>query len=634
MKWQPGRGEAHERPAGLWAARPTPMTWLDIAWIALAAASGTLGLLHLVIWLRRRSEYAQLLFFCLTASIAACGALELMMMRATTAAQYASALRWAHVPLSVAILSMVGFVRFYFAAGRTWLASAVGATRLLALVLNFTSGVNLNFASIGALQSVTLPGGAAFSVPVGTLNPWWVAAEIDNVLLVAFLVDASVTLWRRGGAVDRRRALLVGGGLIFCVVSVLALALWTFFGGLRLPTVVAPAFLAVAMAMGYELGADTLRAAQLSLDLHDSERRSGLAARAARLAMWSWDPTGDELWLNSIGRALFDIPTDPRPRLAALLARIDSRDRERVHHAIRESLRDGGALELEFRLTGPQGATRWIATRGEVEAPGSGGALLRAVSSDVSERRRVEREVMEQRNELAHLSRVAALGEMAGSLAHEINQPLMAILSNARAAQRFMAHAQPDLEELRAIVADIVEDDKRAGEVINRLRGLLRKGEVQRRPVDVNNVVMDVLQLTRNELINRGVTATTELDASLPALLGDRVQLQQVLLNLVMNSCDAMDGAAGGAQLIVLRTRIAEEGAVEVSVCDSGRGIPAAELERIFEPFVTSKPQGMGLGLSVCRRIIAAHGGRLWAESADGRGATLRFTLPMTGASS
>jgi two-component system, LuxR family, sensor kinase FixL len=606
------------------------MNWLDTAWIALASASATLGVLHLFIWRSRKSEYGQLLFFVLTSSIAGCAVFELMMMRSATADTYATALRWAHVPLSVGILAMVGFVRLYFQSGRTWLAAAVCAVRLLALALNFTTGVNLNFANLTALDQVTLPGGAGFSVPVGTLNPWWTVAEIDNLLIVAFLWDASVTLWRRGDPVARRRALLVGGGLLLCVVCVIGLALGTFFGGLRLPTVVTPAFLAVAVAMGYELGADTLRAAQLSRDLRDSERRSELIAQAARLALWSWDTEKDEFWANAIGRTLFDILQEERRGLAALLDRILPEDRERVRNVIWETVRDGGSFELEFRVSARQGTARWIATHGEVEWRQSGKALLRAVSSDISERRRVEQEVMQQRNELTHLARVTALGEMAGSLAHEINQPLMAILSNARAAQRFMASETPDLTELRAIVADIVEDDKRAGEVIYRLRTLLRKGEVQRVPLDLNDIVADVLRLTRNELMNRGIVASAEFAPNLPSLLGDRIQLQQVLLNLVMNACDAMDGVCGSHQLVV-RTRIADGGGVELSVSDSGRGIAAADLERIFEPFVTSKEHGMGLGLSVCRTIVGAHGGRLWAESLDGRGATLRFALPVPG---
>jgi len=604
------------------------MSWLDTAWIALASASASLGLLHLFIWRSRTSDYGHFLFFALTSSIAAVAAFELAMMRSGTVEHYAAALRWAHVPLSIAVLSMVGFVRFYFAAGRTWLAVAVCVLRLLALMLNFVTGVNINFDYITALEHVTLPGGAGFSVPVGTLNPWWLVAQIDNLLLVAFLVDASATLWRRRDSVARRRAQLVGGGLVLCVVCVVGLALWTFFGGLRVPTVVAPAFLAVALAMGYELSADTLRAAQLSRDLRDSEQRSELAAQAAKLALWSWDIAKDEFWINSIGRALFDIPRDQQPGLDDFVGRIDPEDRERVRDTIFDTVRNGGAFELEFRVS--NSPTRWIATHGQVERRETGNALMRGVSIDISERRRVEQEVAQQRNELTHLSRVAALGEMAGSLAHEINQPLMAILSNARAAQRFMASDSPDLTELRAIVADIVDDDKRAGEVIHRLRALLRKGELERGPLDLNDVVTDVLRLTRNELMNRGVAASAELAPNLPSLLGDRIQLQQVLLNLVMNSCDAMDGVRGTHALVV-STRVAGGAGVELSVSDSGRGIPAADLERIFEPFVTSKEHGMGLGLSVCRTIVAAHGGRLWAESADGKGATLRFALPLAG---
>jgi signal transduction histidine kinase len=608
------------------------MNWLDSAWIALASASATLGVLHLFVWYSRKSDYAHLLFFALTVSIAGCALFELQMMRAITAEDYATALRWAHVPVSLAILSMVGFVRYYFDAGRTWLAVAVCAIRLLALALDFTTGVNLNFAHITSLNLAVFPGGAVFSVPSGTLNPWWAVAQVDNLLLVTFLVDASLTLWRRGTHVARRRALLVGGGLVLCVAGVMALALLSWFGGVRLPTMVTPAFLAVALAMGGELGAETLRAGQLSRDLRDSERRSELAAQAAKLAMWSWDTASDEFWINAIGLALFDMPQNANGGLAALLARIDPADRERMREVIHEAVRNGGTFELEFRVPVSDGTMRWIRTRGEAELGQAGRALLRAVSGDITERRRVEREVAQQRNELTHLSRVAALGEMAGSLAHEINQPLMAILSNARAAQRFMASENPDLGELRAIVGDIVDDDKRAGEIIQRLRTLLRKGEVQRGPLDVNNIVTDVLRLTRNELMNRGVIASTDLTPNLPALLGDRIQLQQVVLNLVMNSCDAMDGVNGNHHLFV-RTRVADGAGVEVSVSDTGRGIPPADMERIFEPFFTSKKDGMGLGLSVCRTIVGAHGGRLWAESPEGSGATVRFALPVQGES-
>jgi PAS domain S-box-containing protein len=248
---------------------------------------------------------------------------------------------------------------------------------------------------------------------------------------------------------------------------------------------------------------------------------------------------------------------------------------------------------------------------------------------DLTERRQNERTAARQHDEIAHLSRVAMLGELSGSIAHEINQPLMGILSNAQAAQRFLAQDDVNLDEVREILVDIVEDDKRAGEVIRRLRTLLKKGEVQNTLLDINAVVDDVVRLTRNDLMNRDVAVSTELTPDLPPVFGDQIQLQQVLLNLLMNACEAMEAASGTPQ-VHIRTRRTDGGGVELSVSDRGGGIPPGDLERIFEPFVTTKEHGIGLGLSICRTIISAHGGRLWAENI-GEGATFRCTLPLSG---
>jgi C4-dicarboxylate-specific signal transduction histidine kinase len=248
---------------------------------------------------------------------------------------------------------------------------------------------------------------------------------------------------------------------------------------------------------------------------------------------------------------------------------------------------------------------------------------------DLTERRQNERTAARQHDEIAHLSRVAMLGELSGSIAHEINQPLMGILSNAQAAQRFLARDDVNLDEVREILVDIVEDDKRAGEVIRRLRALLKKGKAQNKPLDINSVVDDVVRLTRNDLMNRDVAVSTELMPDLPPVFGDQIQLQQVLLNLLMNACEAMEAVSGTAQ-VHIRTRRADGGGVELSVSDRGGGIPAGDLERIFEPFVTTKEHGIGLGLSICHTIIVAHGGRLWAENIAG-GAMFRCTLPLSG---
>ncbi len=223
------------------------------------------------------------------------------------------------------------------------------------------------------------------------------------------------------------------------------------------------------------------------------------------------------------------------------------------------------------------------------------------------------------------------LGELSGSLAHELNQPLTAILSNAQAAQRFLAQSPPRIDKLAEILTDIVKSDHRAEAVIQRLRSLLRKEESQRHPLDINEVVEESIRLMRSDLLSRQVEVSTDLADALPAVSGDRNQLQQVLLNFVINGCDAMDGQEVDRRLLV-RTQMTVHGNVEVSVVDRGAGIPVANLESIFEPFVTTKASGMGLGLAICKSIVEAHGGRLWAtNNADG-GATLHCELPAKGA--
>jgi two-component system sensor kinase FixL len=249
-----------------------------------------------------------------------------------------------------------------------------------------------------------------------------------------------------------------------------------------------------------------------------------------------------------------------------------------------------------------------------------------ALVADATERWRIQRDAERQREELAHLSRVAMLGELSGALAHELNQPLSAILSNAQAAQRLMRFEPPELTEVQDILADIVADDRRAGEVIQRLRTWLRKEHVEHVPLAVNGIVLDSLHLVRADLKQRNVDLQLELAGDLPQVMGDRIQLQQVLLNLVMNGCDAMEGALAPRTLTV-RTIRSERGP-RVEVVDHGRGIAPEIRHTMFDPFETTKPHGMGMGLAVCRTIVEAHGGRIWADDPPEGGARMAFELP------
>jgi len=283
----------------------------------------------------------------------------------------------------------------------------------------------------------------------------------------------------------------------------------------------------------------------------------------------------------------------------------------------------------EERITDATGKRHWLQTikRPIKERDGTANQVL-GVSTDITARKNKELEIERQRNELAHLSRVTMLSELSGSLAHELNQPLAAILSNAQAALRFLAHGKSNLGEVSDILRDIVEDDRRAGGIIQGLRLLLKKGEMRQEPLDLNEAVRSVLKLMRSDMLNAEVSVSTALASDLPKVSGDRVQLQQVLLNLLVNGCEAMSGEAVVDRELIVTTELDADGLVQISVADQGHGIASEDLEQVFEPFITTKAEGLGLGLAVCRRIIEAHGGRMWATDSAGRGACFRFTVP------
>ncbi len=250
-----------------------------------------------------------------------------------------------------------------------------------------------------------------------------------------------------------------------------------------------------------------------------------------------------------------------------------------------------------------------------------------AMVMDVTERNNAQQESRRLQDELSHASRITTTGELAGTLAHEINQPLAAIMSNAQAARRFLDSPAPDVEEVREILSDIVAEDARAGEVINRLRAFLKKSRAVLEPVDLNAVFGEVVGFVRSDAVVRDATLSLDLDPALPKVIGDRIQLQQVVLNLVLNAFDAVDARPRGERRILLRTG-RENGLVHAAVSDSGNGIPAEEFETVFTPFFTTKPQGLGMGLPISRSIIARHQGRIWVEAVPDGGACFRFCLP------
>jgi C4-dicarboxylate-specific signal transduction histidine kinase len=244
------------------------------------------------------------------------------------------------------------------------------------------------------------------------------------------------------------------------------------------------------------------------------------------------------------------------------------------------------------------------------------------------QRRRAEAEISKQRTELAHVARVSTMGQLASALAHELNQPLGAILRNAEAAEIFLQKEKPDLEEIRAILTDIRKDDQRAGNVIDRMRALLRRRELESKPLDIAELIEETVSLTWSDALTRRVNLTMQITERALLARGDRVHLQQVLLNLILNGMDAITAGHGTERSLIIRAGQGKNGDITVGVRDNGPGIPAEKMKFLFEPFFTTKPEGMGMGLAISRTIIEAHGGKIWAESDSPNGATFKFTLP------
>lgn len=602
------------------------VSWVTIVWAMTASACLTLAGVHALVWLRHRETQANLMFALLATATAGMAACELTMMRAADPAAYATALRWFQVPVWLAVVSLALFVRLHLRAGRRWLAGAIIGLRTLVLGANFLSGANLNYLEITRLDTVRFLG-EGVAVPVGTANPWMVLAQLSLLLLLVYVIDATWTALRRG---ERRTALLVGGGTVLFVLAGTTQAILVFWGVVPMPMTASLFFAGLVMAMGYELSSRVLAAARIARTLQ--ERETELRQERA-LTDAVFDSVPGLLYLYTADGRLVRWNRQHETRTgysAAEMAGMRAgdwfapEDRPAIENAWKQVL-DGANVTLELPVRLQDGSRVPYLLTG-VRLMIDGKPHLVGIGIDVARRKAMEVEAARQRAELAHLSRVATLSELSGALAHELNQPLAIILSNAQAAQRFLAQDPPDLAEVRDILADIVTEDRRAGEVIRRLRALLKRGETERRLLDLNEVVHEIVALLRSDLLGRGVSLELGLAPALPAVAGDHVPLQQVVLNLLANAGDAVAANPPATRRISISTAD-EDREVRLSVRDNGCGLPP-ESDRIFDSFYTTKPDGLGLGLALCRTIVEAHGGRIRAERNPDRGTTFHVHLP------
>jgi PAS domain S-box-containing protein len=339
-------------------------------------------------------------------------------------------------------------------------------------------------------------------------------------------------------------------------------------------------------------------------------------------------------YVNEVGRTYSGLTTTKWTTRTSIITHPD--DVPRLEAAWDVALVTGESFESEVRLRRADGEYRWFITR-RVPLRRDGEVIAwYAATYDIEDRKRAESELIESgrryreaQMELAHASRVVTMGQFTASIAHEVNQPLAALLTNAETALRWLAHQPPNLEKAKPALERVIHDGNRAADIVSRIRDLCTKAPVRKESLELNEAILEIIELTRVAITEHSVSAKMQLSEGLPQVLGDRIQLQQVMLNLIMNAIEALSEVSEGSRELLISTSVVEPGSVLVAVSDSGLGLPPASSARLFEAFYTTKASGLGIGLSICRSIVETHGGRLWATPNEPRGAVFCMTLPI-----
>jgi PAS domain S-box-containing protein len=363
--------------------------------------------------------------------------------------------------------------------------------------------------------------------------------------------------------------------------------------------------------------------------LRQSERYLAEAQRLSHTGSFGWRiATGEIVWSEETFR-IFGYDKAASVTIDMVVQRIHPDDRTLATRTIDRASSAGKDFEHGYRLLMPDGFVKYVHSTAHAVTDDSGGIAFVGAVTDVTARKGAEEKLHEAQAALAHVTRVTALGEFAASIAHEVNQPLAAVVANAAACLRWLDREPPDFEEARGTVESIIKDGNRAGEVIQRVRSFVNKTTDQKLPLHISDVVNEAVTLVQHELFSHRVSLRMELAGDLGHVLADPIQLQQVILNLVINAVEAMQAVTDRPRELVIRTQQGEARQILVTVRDCGVGLASDNADRLFNAFFTTKAGGMGMGLSICRSIVDAHGGRLSAAGNIGPGATFQFTLPL-----
>ena len=544
------------------------------------------------------------------------------MLNATTVEQYQLLMRWIHVPVWVLTLSFVAFVRLYLHAGRAWLAWSIYALRTLVLILNFIFPVSINFNRITDIRHFAW-GGDIISMPVGIPNPWGLLSQVSLLLLLIFLIDATITVWRRG---DRRRALLIGGSMIFGAILAwhVPLVIW---GVLKVPFFLGFTYTAIVAAMAYELSSDMARAARLTPELENSEKRFNLAADSANLGMWEWDLEKDEIWVTPTRRAQLGFPASGRITFEDLISRWHADDRDKVRQAVDEAIRNGKDYQAEFRLVRADGSVGWVCARGAVQVDDHGKPKrLTGISLDITAGKEAEILARQQRDELEEL-RQQKTALLEREVAERTRLEREVIESCAREQRRIAYDLHDGVGQQVvgiALSAKLLEEQlrprhpeeaKKASAIVKLANEAARQTRLTARTLEGADGVGDLKTALEALAINmsqdcRVKSMVKANAASLPISAPVAAQLYRIAQEAVHNAVEH-----GAADEVLIQLTLGNRDMV-LTVQDNGQGFEA-------------KINGHGMGLRIMRYRAQCIGGSCHVRTAHNKGTVVHCRVPL-----
>ncbi|MEP3429965.1 MAG: PAS domain S-box protein [Roseibium sp.] len=601
------------------------MSIIVIAWSLVAAIGFAIFAVQLALWQVKKSSRDSLLAAIMALATSGAAVCELVMAKATSPADIQTPMLISNLMVFLLVVPMVWFTRLRLGTGPLWLAWSITALWAVGLAVNFLLPGNLTFSSVEQLDQRMAFWGEPFSVPVGKANPFRFLSEIATLLIIIFVSWAVISACRLG---NRVAALRIGGPILFFIITAGIHTVLVDLSIIKSPYMISWAFIAIAVALGMELVRDAASAARLNLDLHASEARWRVLLENIKLGVISLSVDGtitfsNEAMLSLFGRKREEIIGRSIAEFVPPSLRNDLKER------IETARKAGPRARTEYPLLdadGNQHEVVWSLAGIRNEDDEISGFV--AICDDVTEIRQTENDLLETRRAIEKLDRSAALSEVTAGIAHELNQPLAAILSNAQAGRRILkAEANPP-DDMAEILDDIIADNKRASEVITGIRNLLAPQQGSMRPIAILDIVDDVQRILSSELLGRGVTLAIPDTSSLPPIHANKVQIEQVLLNLILNSAHAETETGTDQPRIDLLARVRGR-FLAIYVIDNGPGIDPKLKDKVLQPGVTSRPDGLGMGLSISGRIVANHDGKMNFITRQNRGTVFRLLLPL-----